>query len=99
MKLTRTNIFANVVYEKVYKDEEGKIVQETLETTIPNCSTEEKAYISLTKENKGSIISIVSVAYVKRTYEVDTAVFYANATITKEVEYDSKQEKNKKEEE
>lgn len=83
MAITRTIIFADVVAEKIYKDENGQVVTDTIEETIMGCSTREKAEIILTKEYKGAIITIQSVSFRAETRRMGDDDFYAASKVVK----------------
>lgn len=83
MKITRTDVFANVSYEK-YTTESGKLVKDTHEARLPKCRSEEKAIVLLQKENKGALIQILSCTFDKVTYAMDADFFYHNAEVVNE---------------
>lgn len=60
MAITRTQFYAQITAEVVYKDEEGQIVKDYIDETIPNCLTREKAEIILEKEYKKKLVSILT---------------------------------------
>ena len=81
--ITRTTIYAEVNYEKIYK-ENGEVKKDVFEDTIPKCDTKEKAEIILSKENKGSVISILNIKFRKETRIMSEDIFYSNSTVKKE---------------
>lgn len=60
MAITRTQFYAEITAEVVYKDEEGQIAKDCIDETIPNCLTREKAEIILEKMYKGKLVSILT---------------------------------------
>lgn len=60
MAITRTQYYAQVTAEVVYKDENGQIVTDHIDETIPGCLTREKAEIILDKEYKKKLVSILT---------------------------------------
>lgn len=60
MAITRTQFYAEITAEVVYKDEEGQIAKDHIDETIPNCLTREKAAIILEKMYKGKLVSILT---------------------------------------
>lgn len=60
MATTRTQFYAEITAEVVYKDEEGQIAKDHIDETIPNCLTRKKAEIILEKMYKGKLVSILT---------------------------------------
>lgn len=60
MAITRTQFYAEITAEVVYKDEEGQIAKDYVDETIPNCLTREKAEIILEKMYKNKLVSILT---------------------------------------
>lgn len=60
MAITRTQFYAEITAEVVYKDEGGHIAKDYIDETIPNCLTREKAEIILEKMFKGKLVSILT---------------------------------------
>lgn len=78
---TRTVVKAFVVYDLYAKDENGKVVVDTKETTLAGCASEDKANIILAKEHKGALVNIQSIEFTKDTYAISEEVFFEHATI------------------
>lgn len=67
MAITRTQFYAEITAEVVYKDEEGQITKDHIGETIPNCLTREKAEIILEKMYKGKLVSILTFEVTQET--------------------------------
>lgn len=83
MAITRTTIFAVVVAKKIYKDTTGQLVTDTIEETIMNCNTRQKADITLTKQHKGAIITIQSISFRVETRKMSDDDFYRHSEVIK----------------
>ena len=79
MAITRTQFYAQITAEVVYKDEEGQIAKDYIDETIPNCLTREKAEIILEKEYKNKLVSILTfeVTQEVRTMSDDDFAYYS----------------------
>lgn len=97
MAITRTTIFAEVVAEKLYKDANGQLVTDTIEETIMNCDTRQKADIILTKEHKGAIITIQSISFTCETRKMSDDDFYSHSEVVKSGYMDEEELKAKAE--
>jgi len=86
---TRTIVDAVVEYVIIAKVE-GEIVTERKTQQIEKCSSKEKAELVLSKQNKGAIIDLKSISYVRTTYGQEEADFFATAKVlrTEEVNED-----------
>lgn len=60
MAITRTQFYAQITAEVVYKDEDGQIAKDYIDETIPGCLTREKAEIILEKMYKNKLVSILT---------------------------------------
>lgn len=77
---TRTIVDAVVEYVIIAKVE-GEIVTERKTQQIEKCSSKEKAELVLSKQNKGAIIDLKSISYVRTTYGQEEADFFATAKV------------------
>lgn len=86
---TRTIVDAVVEYDIIAKVE-GAIVTERKTQQIEKCSSKEKAELVLSKQNKGALIDLKSISYVRTTYGQEEADFFATAKVlrTEEVNED-----------
>lgn len=86
---TRTIVDAVVEYVIIAKVE-GEIVTERKTQQIEKCSSKEKAELVLSKQNKGALIDLKSISYVRTTYGQEEADFFATAKVlrTEEVNED-----------
>lgn len=86
---TRTIVDAVVEYVIIAKVE-GEIVTERKTQQIEKCSSKEKAELVLSKENKGALIDLKSISYVRTTYGQEEADFFNTAKVlrTEEVNED-----------
>lgn len=86
---TRTIVDAVVEYVIIAKVE-GEIVTERKTQQIEKCSSKEKAELVLSKQNKGALIDLKSISYVRTTYGQEEADFFETAKVirTEEVNED-----------
>lgn len=86
---TRTIVDAVVEYDVIAKVE-GAIVTDCRTQQIGKCSSKEKAELILSKQNKGALIDIKSISYVRTTYGQEEADFFNTAKVirTEEVNED-----------
>ena len=86
---TRTIVVAVVDYAIIAKVN-GEIVIERKTQQIEKCSSKEKAELVLSKQNKGTLIDIKSITYVRTTYGQEEADFFNTAKVlrTEEVNED-----------
>lgn len=77
---TRTIVDAVVEYVIIAKVE-GEIVTERKTQQIEKCSSKEKAELVLSKQNKGALIDLKSISYVRTTYGQEEADFFATAKV------------------
>lgn len=86
---TRTIVDAVVEYVIIAKVE-GEIVTERKTQQIEKCSSKEKAELVLSKQNKGALIDLKSISYVRTTYGQEEADFFNTAKVlrTEEVNED-----------
>lgn len=83
MAITRTQYNTHVTAEVVYKDEEGKIVTDHIDETIPGCLTREKAEIVLDKEFKKKLVSILTFEVTEETRIMEDDVFLRYSKVKK----------------
>ena len=57
--VTRTEFYADVQAELMYKDEAGTVVTDVIEDTLPKCNSEAKAQAILENEHKGKIVTLI----------------------------------------
>lgn len=86
---TRTIVDAVVEYV-IFAKVEGAIVTDRKTQKIEKCSSKEKAELVLSKKNKGALIDIRSISYVRTTYGQEEADFFNTAKVlrTEEVNED-----------
>jgi hypothetical protein len=86
---TRTIVDAVVEYVIIAKVE-GAIVTERKTQQIEKCSSKEKAELVLSKQNKGALIDLKSISYVRTTYGQEEADFFNTAKVlrTEEINED-----------
>lgn len=83
MAITRTQYYAHVTAEVVYKDENGQIVTDHIDETIPGCLTREKAEIILDKEYKKKLVSILTFEVTEETRTMEDEVFLCYSKVKK----------------
>lgn len=93
--ITRSTIMAIVYFEKIWKDADG-VHTETMEEKIPKCENKEKAEIILTKEHKGSIVSIIDAQFIMTTRGIEDEKFDELSTIIAEEFVDEKPTRTRK---
>lgn len=79
MSVTRTTIYAHVVFDIIRKNESGKVESDTMETTLANCDTRMKADIMLAKEYPKAIVTVNSINFTAEKRKMSDDVFYANS--------------------
>lgn len=82
-KVTRTSTKAHVAYERVYKDEKGKVQTDHGDVTLDKCDTRDKAEIMLQKEFKGSLVSVLNITFVQETRGMTEQAFLEHSEIIK----------------
>ena len=81
--VTRTSTKAHVSYERVYKDELGKVQTDYNDITLDKCDTREKAEIMLQKEFKGSLVSVLDIKFVQETRGMTEQTFLEHSEVIK----------------
>lgn len=84
--VTRTSTKANVSYERVYKDEQGKVQTDNDDIVLDKCDTREKAEIMLQKEFKGSLVSVLDIKFIQETRGMSEQAFMEHSEVIKTVE-------------
>lgn len=81
--VTRTITKAYVSYERVYKDEHGKVQTDYDDITLEKCDTRVKAEIMLQKEFKGSLVSVLEINFVQETRGMSEKTFLEHSKVIK----------------
>lgn len=80
--VTRTSTKAHVSYERVFK-EGGKVHTDYGDITLDKCDTREKAEITLQKEFKGSLVSVLNIKFVQETRGMSEQAFLEHSEVIK----------------
>ena len=79
--ITRTFTKARVIGERVYQDENGKIVTLPLSDVFEGIFTEKNAMAAVHKKYKSSIISIEDVVFTKEKRQMTNETFLLNSEV------------------
>ena len=79
--IKRTFTKARVIGERVYKDENGKIVTVPLSDVFEGIFTERNVMTALNKKYKDSIISIEDVVFTKEKRQMTNEAFLLNSEV------------------